>query len=312
MVVALHELKHSDLVPRLVDAIEARGHAALAARRHRRDGVAELEPATVYAALANELNQSPEAVRQELRKFRLRARLPRARKVILLVDAAVQLRWLDSAATGTGAERLVAWCRSEMARRTADVDAKRRKAAAERLGTMKRRVHELVAKTFDEEGINESHDEVGTVLVVQLAEAIVESALSELCARQRWWEAGSAKRLRDSGSAVRKRLHDEANRVAGAWHRQCVEEAEIHASAREAWLESETASRYLERAAALGQKQLTERALTLGIGRGQLNRILNGLASGAPAALSADDSRRARELLGGLNFQSSHRSKRSL
>jgi hypothetical protein len=63
--------------------------------------------------------------------------------------------------------------------------------------------------------------------------------------------------------------------------------------------EREEANRLLERAAAIGETRLAERALKLGIGRGQLNRILRSLEEGAP--LSKDDATRCHELLGGFS-----------
>lgn len=293
-------IRHAGLVPKLIAAIESRGRAAAPVSRSRRRDLAELKPTTVYSALAHELGQRPEAVRQELRKFRLRERTPRAQKIVALVDAATALGWIDAPATGTGAEVLVAWCRTEVERRKAEHGERDRKAAARRRGTMERRVQELVAQMFDESGLMGSDDELGTSVVAQLVHAFVESALAEFGARQKWFDAGSAKRLRDAGSEARKRMHAEATRVAGAWHRQRIDEAEARAAVLDEFHDREIATRHLQRAAELGDVRLAERALKLGIGRGQLNRILDGLAGGGLSRLSAEDARRCRELLGGV------------
>lgn len=296
-------IQHAGLVPRLIEAIEVRGRSSVAGQRSRRIRLAELEPSTIYAALAHELGQRPEAVRQELRRFRLRERTPRAQKVVALVDAATARGWLDAAATGTGAELLVSWCRAELSRQAMVTRERQRKARDRSKGTMERRVQELVRMTFEEAALEESEDELGTVVVAQLVQVVVESSLEELLARWQWWDAGSARRLKDAGSAARTQFHAVATRVAGAWHLQRVEQDETRAMALDNWHKRETASMYLQRAAQLGEARLAQRALRLGIGRGQLKRILEALVDAESSTLSRDDAKRCRELLGGIIFR---------
>jgi hypothetical protein len=196
---------------------------------------------------------------------------------------------------------LVAWCRGELGRQGTRRLELERQAEARRRGTMERKVQNLVSETFDDAGIGQIDEETGTAVLSQLVQLVVSTTIEELIARQQWWDAGSAKRLKEAGKGAQQRLHSAATVIAGTWHRQRLEVQEDRSRIADSWHERESSNHFLQKAAAFSETQLAQRALKLGIGRGQLSRILRSLEGGTQ--LSGDDAKRCEELLGGLRLR---------
>jgi len=286
-------LAHAASVPLLVDAIEAAGKRALAAPRgtrkagdHSTDPVA-LPVRTVHAALGHELGQSAEGLRAELHKWRppralgqetaVQARVPGAKKVVRLVDAAARLGWIQADAQGSGAESLVAWCRDEVHRLEAvasDLVTRRAsRARGEAVDAVDRAVSLALGKAMENQA---------APLAISLMMTVAECVDSHFAAEHLPEEAAGV--FED----VAGRLHQLAQKFAErAAMRQTVLE-ELNESTRADLLFSRTDT-------PAAQMRLRETALELGVGSDRLARILERLRSGK--GLTEDELRRREELL---------------
>lgn len=249
---------------------------------------------TFYAALSNALGQvSAESMRQDFHKYRLgRAakggRVPSIEKVVRLTDAACNLGWIDPLATGSGAERLVAWCRQEM---------QRLKIAASEAAVKKEATRRVLAVTDAERGIDSALSGLppgkikaaGAQMLAVMVKRVQHHLLLQELDRQ---PDGSFLHedvaLTNVDLALREILvavEDEIRLWMGPEER-----------ARTGLLASvEAAREMVEMNLPRNRKVLEADALKLGIGRDQLTLILGSLHSGA--GLDPDVAIRREELL---------------
>lgn len=208
---------------------------------------------------------------------------------------------MDASATGTGAEGLVAWCRSE--------------CTSKLLSAMEERIQWLVDATFADAGVGRRNDEVGTVVASEVLRKVVDAIVVQLFQRQHLWDHESAKRLRETGKGLKDRLAAEAKKVEGRWHVQRVRELEEREQLLTDWqhaedvqplaggsrilgsmrYDSDDALQVLRHAGELGKLKFAERALALGVGASELTRILGALRRGE--TLSPIEAGHFRELL---------------
>lgn len=283
-------LAHCRLVPKLLDAIEVAGRAALAARELRTQSdfgptdTLAFPPRTVHAALAQELGQTPEALRVEMSKWR-GSRVPGAKKIVRLVDAASRLGWLDSAAAGSGAERLVAWCRDEVLRLEAaakEVSLRQvARARGEAAGVVDTAVRGALGRVLEEQA-----EAVASSLVLAAAEAVETHFLAE------YQPLAASRVLVD----VSQRLSVVAQGLMARAEAMRREDDENRAVIVDELNEAERAHMLFSRTSTPeAQARLREVALRLGIGAGRLERILSRLETGV--GLTADEMLRREELL---------------
>ena len=294
-------LAHAASVPLLVDAIEAAGKAALAApsgTRHADEHSADsvtLPVRTVHAALGHELGQSAEGLRAELHKWRppralgdetaARARVPGAKKVVRLVDAAARLGWIQADAQGSGAESLVAWCRDEV-RRLEDVASnliarRANRARGEAVDAIDQAVSLAMDKAFESQA---------APLAVSLLLTAVESVDRYFAGEHQPEKAA------DVFEDVAERLHHLARKLAQRAKEMHTEDAAMRQAVIEQLDESMRAELLFARTETpTAQLKLRQTALRLGIGSERLARILMHLRSGE--GLTEDELKRREELL---------------
>ncbi len=295
----------------LASAIEEAGRKVKGTLRGRPRGVsavATIEPKTVYGALARELGQTPEAVRQELRKYKKGFRVSSAPKVVRLVDAAARLGWIAHDASDTGAKDLVDWCRAECERlraQTEEADARKRARQLSSLGAKAKRFFDEVLE-LDAKGRDRLATAPGwpvpvdqPAVAAELVQVIAELACLQMSERTLHLAplltAESASLLRDTAHQVHRLLLETADAVESDFEAQLAHEPEGAAMELEV-VERQDAERVLVQAQLPGgRSDLTERALLLGIGGSQLERILARLHTGV--GLSKDDAARRVELL---------------
>lgn len=255
---------------------------------------ASRQPGTFYASLSTSLGPvSAESVRQDFHKYKLgRAakggRVPSVEKVVRLTDAASKLGWIDPLATGSGAERLVAWCRREM---------ERLKSAASETAAKKDATRRVLAVTDAERGIDSAlsrlpPEEIKRATAEMLA--VMVKRVQHHLLRQ---ELG----LQPDGSF----LHEDVAQInVDLAIREILAalEAEIRLwigpeeRARTGLVASvEAAREMVEMSLPRNRKVLEADALKLGIGSDQLTLILGSLHSGA--GLEPDVAIRREELL---------------
>ncbi len=284
-------LAHAGAVPALVEAIETAGRAALSTPSMSTElamlpyeGLA-MPATTIHAALAHQLEQSAEGIRVELHKWK-QSRVPGAKKVVRLVDAASRLGWISASAEGLGleVEALVAWCRDEVLRldRAAGENAKRK--AARLKGQAAEVVDRAVRHALDV-ALDANASDIAESLVLVAAEAVE---------RQSWEahqpEAGlvalrnASEQLRAMVVAFEARL--KAYRDEESKDREKIVDEEFD-SLRADTVISRTASQ-------AGQAKLKRFALRRGIGQDMLGRILDRLRTGS--GLRPDELRLREEL----------------
>jgi hypothetical protein len=282
------ELSH--LVPHLVDCIEGKGRAKLAqqppmsyAHEHR----ALQGGATVYSMLALELDQSAEAVRQEMHKYRTAARLPSASKLVRLVDAAARLGWISRQGLEERVRPLVRWCYAEDERLQTVKRKRSLKAELRTSGKLLDGVRLVVEESFRRAG-PESMDDTARELLTSMA-VLVGRRMAEA-------EVNTT----PQSAAVLLKVASEVGALLNAASLAIEKARDALPQERRRELDAMFVGYDAERVLTLtstedGMLTLQQRAHELFIGDGQLSRILRHLSTGK--TLGDDDLKRRDELL---------------
>lgn len=266
-----------DQLPKLVTAIEVgfetrRLATSKAASKNR--SVMHIQATKVYAALADELGENPESVRQDLLKYKSGTRMPAPAKLLALVDCSTRLRYIKADARGTGAERLVGWCRREIERQAlVEIEEAKRVAGQKRARVLSK------SERFVDELFEHARPDFTDAVAEELLFSVPARIAYQLVENEPNLTAGSATMLLRMASTISKLLTDVAREVDAEFREQQSDAERV----RERILEKQAVE--LERIvnaaqSTRGQAALRRRALSLGIGGPQLERILKRLVTG--------------------------------
>ena len=266
-----------DQLPKLVRAIEdgfeTRRLVMLKAASKNRS-VMRIQATKVYAALADDLGENPQSVRQDLLKYKSGTRMPGPAKLLAFVDCSTRLRYIKVDARGTGAERLVDWCRREIERQAlAEIEEAKRIAGQKRARVLSKS-ERLVDELFEH-----ARPDFTDAVAEELLFSVPARIAYQLVEQEPNLTAGSATMLRRMASTISKLLTDVAREVDAEFREQQSDAERV----RERILAKQAVE--LERISIAAQSTrgmaaLRRRALSLGIGGPQLERILKRLATG--------------------------------
>lgn len=264
-------------LPKLVEAIqdgfETRQLAIAKAGRKNRNAI-DIRAVKVHEALADELGEKSQSIRQDLAKYRNGTRMPGPSKLLALVDSSARLRYIKADARGTGAEKLVGWCRKEIERRLlAETEEAKRVADQKRARVLSK------SERFVDELFKQARPDFTDDVAEELLSSVPARVAYQLVEQEPNLTVGSATMLRRMASTLSKLLVDVAREVDAAFKEQqsYAEDARERILAKQS-LELERIM--IAAQSTQGNAALRRRALSLGIGGPQLERILKRLATG--------------------------------